>query len=296
MLQIKSFLATSIVKILGCLSLSAARYVGVMLGWVSYALSTRMVKVTRQNIDICLPDLPESERAKLTLRSVLETGKLAAEMCVVWANDYEWVKRHIKVDETNRLTNAYLREGKGLLVLAPHLGNWEVLGMHLPSLGPTTSLYQSSRLEGLDKYVLGARQRSGSVLVPASRKGLSSVVNSLKKGGISCVLPDQIPKNESSGIFAPFFGKPAFTMTLAHKLICKTECKVLFAVARRTAKGFEIMFHEPSAAIYSDDPDIAVTALNQGVESCVLEIPSQYQWEYKRFKKQPAGETSRYFY
>ncbi len=294
MINLKAFLVVPVLKLIGCLPLSFARALGAAVGWLGYRFSVRSVRVTRENIDICLSHLAEDERRRITYQSVLETGKLAAEVCVVWARNGEWIRQHILAYEANELAQSYLDEGKGLLVLAPHIGNWEVLGFHLASLGPNTNLYQPPKLSALDPIVRQSRQRFGATLAAADRKGLAQVLKTLKEGGISGVLPDQTPRETNAGQFVPFFGEPAFTMTLVQKLIQKTGCKVVFAFARRVPKGFEIVFQAPPEAIYSDDKIAALTALNQGVEACVLDVPAQYQWEYKRFKKRPEGAERRY--
>ncbi|MFT6915546.1 MAG: KDO2-lipid IV(A) lauroyltransferase [Motiliproteus sp.] len=292
----KSLLVVPVLTLIGCLSLPLARALGSAIGALAYLFSARSARVTRENIDICLSHLSEAERRKLAYQSVLETARLAAEICVVWARKGEWIRRHILAYEANTLAESYLSEGKGLLVLAPHIGNWEVLGYHLASLGPNTNLYQPPRLSSLDRIVRNARQRFGARLVPADRKGLSQVLKTLKEGGISGILPDQTPQDANAGAFVPFFTEPAFTMTLVHKLIQKTGCRVVFAYARRVPGGFEIVFHKPPEAIYAADQITALTALNQGVEACVLDVPTQYQWEYKRFKKRPEGAVPRYMF
>jgi len=290
----KSLLVVPVLKLIGCLPLPVARALGVAIGSLAYLLSVQSVRVTRENIDLCLSHLSEAERRRIAYQSTLETAQLAAEICVVWARNGEWIKQHIFAYEANALATSYLEEGKGLLVLAPHIGNWEVLGYHLATLGPNTNLYQPPKLKGLEGIVRQSRERFGATLVPTDRKGLSQVLKTLKEGGISGILPDQTPRDANAGLFVPFFGEPAFTMTLAYKLIQKTGCKVVFAFARRVPKGFEVVFHEPPAAIYSDDQVAAITALSQGVEACVLDVPAQYQWEYKRFKKRPEGAAPRY--
>ena len=100
------------------------------------------------------------------------------------------------------------------------------------------------------------------------------------------ILPDQVPA-EGGGIHAPFYNKPAYTMTLIQKLVQKTDPVVLVAYAIRSKGGFDLGYMEPEPEIYSEDDQVAVTALNKTIERLIEKAPTQYQWEYKRYKRQP---------
>lgn len=292
MAKIKSIVAIWLCRTLGCLSLASARGLGRHLGTLAYRLNIRMTKVTRANLTVCLPQLSEADREKLVLHSLQETAKVALEICVIWRTSDQPIQRLIKKRQGEELALDALEQGKGLIILAPHLGNWEVLGLHLSSLGAVTNLYQPPKLEGLEAMVRKSREASGSRLVPTNAKGVAALLKALKTGGISGILPDQNPQDTRSGEFVPFFGQPALTMVLVHKLIQRTGCKVLFAFAKRIDEGFELIYRLPPEEVYADDQTTALTALNRGVETLVVEAPEQYQWEYKRFKKTPANKSN----
>jgi KDO2-lipid IV(A) lauroyltransferase len=112
------------------------------------------------------------------------------------------------------------------------------------------------------------------------------------------ILPDQVPNEAAAGIFSPFFGVPAYTMVLVFRLVQKTGALVLFTYAERLSQGggFHLHFQQASPMINSAQVEISVRALNQGVEQCVQTCPSQYQWNYKRFKRHPNGEKSKSCY
>ena len=177
-------------------------------------------------------------------------------------------------------------------MLAPHLGNWEVLGRYLAQLGSVIYLFQPPRLQKLDALVRSRRAKSGALLAPTNRRGLATILGVLKTGGISGILPDQTPKDAASGLVAPFFGQPAFTMTLVQKLLQNSGCRAIFGYAQRTTEGFDMHFVPAPEAIYSADPLTAVTALIAGVETCVCQCLAQYQWEYRRFKTKHLGAVA----
>ncbi len=285
MQSLKTSLIIGLVKLIGRLPLRRARQFGSTAGRIAYRLNVGMVKVTRRNLTLCLPQYSAEQRERLTRDSVLETGRLAPEVCVIFCNQRTPVKSRIRHLEGEALVRGLLADGKGLIVLAPHLGNWEVLGTYLTELAPTTSLYQPPRLAGLDDFIRSGRQQTGSQLVPTNAKGVAALLKALKSGGICGILPDQNPNEDQSGDYVPFFGHPAFTMTLAYKLIRKTGCNAVFAFAKRVPEGFDLIFRAPPEELYSEDLLTSLTALNKGVEQLVMEAPAQYQWEYKRFKK-----------
>lgn len=290
----KSLLAVTALRLLGLLPLSTARRLGGFMGGMAYRLNSRGAKITRENLALCLPQLSADERERMTQASLRETGKVATEMCVIWRDDAKPVQYTICRIDGEELARQPLADGKGLLILAPHLGNWEVLGLHLPSLGKVTNLYQPPKLAGLDEVIRKGREKSGAQLVPTNAKGVAALLKNLKSNGICGILPDQNPNDDGSGDFAPFFGQPAFTMTLVHKLIQRTGCIAVFAFAKRVEGGFELIFRAAPAEIYSEDQQTSLAALNLGVENLVKEAPEQYQWEYKRFKKVAPGGERRY--
>lgn len=139
------------------------------------------------------------------------------------------------------------------------------------------------------------RSRSGSELVATDRRGITRLFSILKRGGVVGILPDQTPRREG-GEFAPFFGIPTTTMTLASKLIQKTGAKPLITYAQRLpdARGFRIVIRETAPGMESAELIESLTALNRSVEACIAEAPEQYQWEYKRFRRTAPGETPVY--
>jgi Kdo2-lipid IVA lauroyltransferase/acyltransferase len=281
----------ALIRAIGLLPLAVNRRLGALLGWLSYRVNGRNAQVTRTNIDLCLPHLAPSEKEQLAKQSLIETGKLASETCFLWHPRFTDFSPLITAIDGEHLPKQALARGKGLLILAPHLGNWEILGMYLGTLGQTTNLYQPPKQPELEPLILAGRHKSGAQLVPTNARGVAALLKTLKENGISGILPDQNPNDPSGGLVAPFFGHPALTMVLAQKLRQRTDCAVLFAFAKRVEHGFYLIFREPPADLYSDDPSLAIAALNRGVEALVLEAPAQYQWEYKRFKEMsPEGK------
>lgn len=289
----KGLLSLWVVQLVGSLPLTLNRWFGSCIGWFNYVLNTRLSQVTRINLERCYPDLSQTQRNELIKQSMLETGRVAAELPQIWVKPYSWLETKITKVENRELLDQALESETGLVLLLPHLGNWEIFGPYIARITDMTALYQPPKLAAMEGLIRQSREREGAKLVPTNNKGVMSLFKALKAGGTTIILPDQVPAEEA-GEFAPFFGVPALTMTLVNGLVKRTGCRVLMGYALRVEGGFEITFEEPDPDIYSEDLQTSVAAMNSSVEHCVNVCPSQYQWEYKRFRKQPPGEPKFY--
>lgn len=287
--MLKGKFLVSLLHVMSWLPLSWARKLGACAGYLVWLGRGRTANVTLTNLAICLPELSEDERRRLARRSVVETSITAAESGAVWLWPVEKLKALIHVTRLEVLQKAHAK-GKGVLIIAPHLGNWEVLGLYLSTsgLGESINLYQTPREPALDKLIYAARRRYGARLAATDNKGVAVMLKALRNGAIAGILPDQVPV-ASGGEFAPFFGRPALTMTLLSRLLAKTGCPAVLAYARREPSGFNIEFREVESDLYAEDLTLSLKALNAIIERAVREVPEQYHWEYKRFRKQPEG-------
>ena len=181
-----------------------------------------------------------------------------------------------------------------MLLLFPHLANWEVIGVWCDQQRMNLhAMYQPPRQAWLDPIMRQAREDNGSSVYPTDTGGVRSLLKALKAGHVVGILPDQEPEEEG-GVFAPFFGVPALTMTLAQKLARRTRCELVMCAVRRVPGGFEIDCDALDPAVASDDTATSTRAMNTALEHAILRAPAQYQWEYKRFKKRNDGGAKRY--
>lgn len=179
---------------------------------------------------------------------------------------------------------------QGIILLAPHLGNWEIFGLYASQNTESTFMYQPPKLPALNRLILQTRSRGGLKMAPTNRKGVSQVFEALQKGELVGMLPDQVPSDEG-GEFAEFFGEPALTMTLVSKLAARTKAKVFCGIAQRLPKGggFKLIIREADQSIYDEDLSKSLRGLNKTIEEFVGMAVEQYQWEYKRFRRRPDG-------
>ena len=290
----KERFAVWMLKLLGRLPLSVGRGIGGFAGWLIWLSSGRSARITRQNLTLCRPELDPRPRERLVRQSLTETGKTMAEAAAVWTRSWAWLQAHVTEVQTDGLLQAALKEGRGVLVLAPHLGNWEVVAPFLASYARLTALYQPPRQAALDQMILQGRSKDNIDMAPTNRRGVSQLLKALKRGEIVGILPDQVPEPGNGAEVAPFFGQPALTMTLVHSLIQRTGCQVVSVFAQRVPKGFKMVVLPADERIYAEDATESVAGLNRSVEDCVLIAPTQYQWEYKRFRRLPDDYAPRY--
>lgn len=275
------------------LPIGVARGLGALFGWSCSALPNRLRHITTLNLEWCFPDLPASERRRLARRSLIETGKFYTESGALLRWPAAGLDRLVGPTEGEELLDQALAGGKGAVLLLPHLGNWELFNHFLMSRHPFAALYRPPRVRELDRFLRSARERTGCTMVPATASGLRQLYRELDAGKLVLVLPDQEPVR-SSGVFAPFFGVPALTMTLVSRLLRRFGSPALVGWATRERDGrFAFHLRVGSSELADADPLTAATALNREVEKCVRERPEQYLWSYKRFKSRPPEEEHR---
>jgi len=281
----KAKVAILLLKCLAMLSLKNAQRLGTLVGRVLWMGDSKLTRVTKENIEICYPDLPKGEQQALVKKSLIETGKLFSEFGVAWEWPSEKTLSLIQSVQGKEHIDSIFERGKGVIVLAPHHGNWEIVGLYLSTLRPMAALYKPPKIKQLEEYMSAVRGRYGSELVPTNKRGVIRLFSILSKQGMVGILPDQVPGG-TGGIFAPFMGIEANTVKLVSRLIDRTACEVvsLCAIRRPNGEGFDMVFKEADPDIYSKDIGVSVAALNRSVENCLKDYPEQYQWEYKRFK------------
>ncbi|WP_152208410.1 lysophospholipid acyltransferase family protein [Marinobacter changyiensis] len=283
-------------KLAGKLSLRGAQRLGRFLGSLGWILPSRSKTVTEINLKLCLPELDDQQRHSLARSSLRHTGQTMMEIPLIWEWPVERCLGMIREIEGESLLDQALTDGKGLILLAPHLGNWELAGLYYSSRYKMAALYSPPPVKEFEDYMIRVRGRMGSELVTGDRRGLVRLVSLLREGGVTGILPDQSPSRGKGAAFAPFFGVEVRTMTLVSKLLQKSGATALVTFAQRLkdGEGFRLVIRECEPGVNDPDPVVATTALNLSIEHCVREIPGQYQWEYKRFRHRPAGEPQPY--
>lgn len=285
--DLKNALVTRIVHLMARLPIGLLHRIGAAVGLLIAAWPNKQRRNALINIALCFPELDRQAQRELRTRNLREFGKTYLEIGYLWLRPAAEVLSLVREVRGAELLER--RNGKGLIVLSPHLGAWELAGLHLAAQGPTAIFYKPQKY--LDDLILASRARSGAELAPITAKGIRILVQALERGDYVGILPDQEPKADKGAVFAPFFGIPAFTMLLVNRLARRTGAPVIFMFAQRLDgnRGFRMHCIPAPAGIDSADDIEAATALNRGIEQCVSICPEQYVWPYKRFRRRPDG-------
>jgi len=292
----QNFLISITLHFFALMPLRLNHLIGSWIGLALYYLKGKTWKISKTNIQLCFPKMTQLEQEAVLKDSLIELGKQFTEMGPMWLWPSEKTLSLLTQVSGKEYVNAAMQSKKGVVILSPHLGCWEIAGLYLGANIPITILYSRPKIKAFDDIVRRSRIRSGATLVAADASGVKCIFKTLRQGNGAGILPDQNPDNINSGVFAPFFGIQTLTMTFISKLASKTGASILIGYAERLpkGKGYHLHLMQTDPDIANPDPFISATALNKTVEKCVREVPAQYQWSYKRFKKRPEGEEKFY--
>ena len=289
----KSSLAFALLRLISFLPLGLARLLGRVVGATVTAVAARSYKVAKLNLSLCYPELTKLEIERLARQRMAHFGQALFETPGLWRRSADWLQTKIVAIEGEEHLRRALSNDRGTILLIPHQGNWEVIGLWVAKQTAMTSLYQPPKLATLGNWVKRAREKTGANLVPTNVRGVAALLKALQRGETVAILPDQQPPT-GSGDFAALFGVQALTMTLTHNLLNRSNCQALFCCALRERGGWRLHFMPAADMIYSHDQATSLQAMNRGVESIVALAPDQYQWEYKRFRARPEGSPTIY--
>ncbi len=258
--------------------------IGSLLIWLPNSHKT----IAQKNLKVAYPNLSPSEQQQLVKQTLISLGKVIAELGAAWCWPYERLHPLLKEVKGQALLDKAVAQNKGIIFLAPHMGNWELIGPIVSAHHNATFLYRPPNIPSVESFMVNARGRFGAALAPTNLRGVRTLIKALNHQEVTVILPDQDP-GESGGVYAPFYGRPARTMTLVSKLIQKTDSTVLFMVLKRlpNAQGFCLHYLPADPDIASSNELKATTALNRGIENCIQLAPEQYLWSYKRYRKPP---------
>lgn len=268
-----------LLKLLSAISLPTIHRLGSLLGHLMYFLMPKSKQLVIDNLKqshLFNDGFRLNQAVKL---NVLESGKFIVETFAIWQKKESELLPMIKEVHGWSLVKDALQQGKGLIFLTPHLGCFEITSIYYGSKHPITVLYRAPKMNWLMPLILAGRARTGVSLAQANASGVRKLMQALKRGEAIGILPDQIPA-AGEGEWADFFGKPAYTMTLASKLAEKTGAAVIMAYGERLENGAGYNIH--LTKIHS----IATPALlNRAIEQQIAQKPSQYLWRYNRYKQ-----------
>jgi KDO2-lipid IV(A) lauroyltransferase len=261
---------------------------GVIVGWVGYWCARTDANRLRDNLygsGVCST---KQEYRVLLKQIISQTGQGAAEWVKAWYAPQGEFDHLCAECHGWEFVEAAQRRGKGIIFLLPHLGSFPVAVRYSGQRLPLTVLYRVPREQWRKPIVLSGGQSAHVSLAPADLKGVEKLLQALKRAEAVALPPDQAP-NSGGGVWADFFGRPAYTMTLAKKLQRATGAALIASFAERLphGKGYRIHYHPVPTEFFDE------AVLNRVLEDLVRRCPSQYNWSYNRYKTPRAAIKKR---
>ena len=266
------------------------RGIGDGIAWLWRRMGGRESRVAGRNLELACPELPPEQRETLQGEILRTTARQALETLRLWTRPHRDNLRLIRETQGLDLFDAAIASGKGVIVAAPHYGNWELLNQWLASRTPLAILYRPPESALGEAFLRRVRADDGDRVtqIRAQAAGIRQLFKRLRDGGVVGILPDQQPKS-GDGEFAPFFAVPAYTMTLLPRLAERSGATVLFAYCERIGDlAFALRIEPAPEDIACGDTMLATAALNAAVERIARRDPAQYQWTYKRYTLRPS--------
>lgn len=275
-----------IIRLLQHLSLRNIQRVGAFLGLLAYIGSRQYRERLKTNL---------SQAANIygfasnPWEAAKGAGMMLADSLWIWTNPQEALTI-TRTPNWEVVTNA-INEGKGLIVITPHIGAFEIIPRVLAEYFPATILYRPAKQSWLSEIIEKGRAHPKMNFAPANLQGVRELARALHRGETVGLLPDQVP-GVGEGVWVKFFGRYAYTAVLPAKIAGRNNIPTIFFSAARleNAKGWVVEVNRMQEE-FSNDPSIAATQLNKELEKVIVKFPNQYLWSYNRYKHPNGAEA-----
>ncbi|USA55168.1 lysophospholipid acyltransferase family protein [Acinetobacter sp. C32I] len=248
---------------------------------------SKLSKIISLNIQIAFPEMEQQQRQQLTKRAIRNELTSYFEFLSIWGSTNEKNIKSIHRIQGEHYFHEAVAEKKGLVLVIPHFGTWEVMNSWLSKYTQMTILYKPVKNPDADQFVRDARSREQAHLVPTDESGVRQIFKALKQGGTTAILPDHTP--DHGGDMINYFGIPLASSSLSAKLIQKTKAKALLIYTKRNDQdGFDMYVEPINPQIYEGNAEDGTLIIHQTLEQLIRRYPEHYHWSYKRFRANPA--------
>ena len=226
----------------------------------------------------------------LLIQSAMELGKGAAELLPIWLRPLDEVIGWIKEVEGMEHVETAIGRGRGFIMLSPHLGCLELVGLFFAARMPTTALYRRPRQDWVHELMQAGRNRGYGKAVEPNLGGVRALLTALRRNEAILILPDQ-RANKGEGAWAHFFGRPAYMPTLFYRLAASSGAPGLLIYCERLSWGRGYRLVISALPSLPADTEPAMRVVNRAMEDAVHRLPAQYLWTYRfdRRKRDPAA-------
>ena len=273
-----------IIKGLEAIPYKGLFYIGKVLALLLYTLPNKHRRISEANLKLVFPHKTSLQINSILRDSLFHSIMNMLEAGLVWGNqDYKKKQGFINVKNFSEIETA-LSSNKGVLLFTPHIGNIEIIINFLGQHTNCTVPYTQPKNKALDKVITNSRNKSGVKMVDTNISGIKEMLSALKNKKLVAVASDQVPK-KGAGIISKFFNNEIYSMTLLPKLQQRTGCVAYLMYCERKEKGEGFAIHFDSKIDLSSNIQEGVDKMNNEFEKCIMKLPGQYSWEYKKFKR-----------
>ena len=274
-----------LLKFIAILPLSFLQRIALGVAYLLFHTNSSIKRITAINLRLAYPELNEQTLQKRLRLSIQSQCMTYIEFVKCWGMSPQYNFNLLKNIHGAALLEKALANQKGVIVVVPHFGCWELLNAWLNIYTQPMIMYKPDKIKGVNRYILNARQKFNATLVPTDETGIRQIFKHLKQGGLTVVLPDHLPK-ASGGIYSHFFQQNTLSATLVSKRAAKTQCNVigLSCIRNPELSSFDVYCTELPQTILSKDLQQSVDSLNLAIQEMIQLAPEQYIWSYKRFR------------
>ena len=273
-----------IIKILEAIPYKGLFYTGKVLALLLHTLPNKHKKISKANLELVFPHKTSLQINSILRDSLFHSIMNMLEAGLVWGNqDYKKKPGFINVKNFSKIETA-LSSNKGVLLFTPHIGNIEIIINFLGQHTDCTIPYTQPKNKDLDKIITNSRNKSGVKMVDINVSGIKEMLSALKNKKLVAVASDQVPK-KGAGIISKFFNSEIYSMSLLPKLQQRTGCVAHLMYCERKDNGKGFVIHFDSKIDLSSNIQDGVDKMNNEFEKCIMKLPGQYSWEYKKFKR-----------
>ena len=273
-----------IIKILEAIPYRWLFYIGKVLALLLHTLPNKHKKISKANLELVFPHKTSLQINSILRDSLFHSIMNMLEAGLVWGKkDYKKKQGFIDVENFSEIKSS-LSSDKGVLLFTPHIGNIEIIINFLGQHTDCTIPYTQPKNKDLDNIITNSRNKSGVKMVDINVSGIKDMLSALKNKKLVAVASDQVPK-KGAGIISKFFNREIYSMSLLPKLQQRTGCVAHLMYCERKENGKGFVIHFDSKIDLSSNIQDGVDKMNNEFEKCIMKLPGQYSWEYKKFKR-----------
>lgn len=296
--KLTGILVIGLLRGIALLPWPAVQALGRFSGWLMYRIPNKSTNVARQNLRHCFPELNQQQLEQLVQDSLKNIGQSLTESACAWIWPPHKTMRLIKEVEGLELLQQARAEGKAIVGITSHLGNWEVLNHYYCEHGGNPVIfYRPPKLKALDDLLAKQRTQMGNRVAPSTKEGIISVIKEVRRGGAVGIPADPEP-SRSAGVFVPLLATTALTSKFVPGMLLGKQDSVaaifLHAIRLPNGAGFKVIIEAAPDEMYQAPVEQATAAMSKVLEGYLRQWPQQYMWTMKRFRRRPDGEPEWY--